>query len=349
MEDLGSRIAGLLRDTLAGEPTREPFMWENQASGGRLLTIRTRMLNTAAGKCIGAVALIDDITDQIYAKAQQEHLERAKFWRELAAGIGHEIRNPLVAIKTMAQLLPARHTEEGFRLEFTELVSREVNRLDGIVGQIEAFAHPEASEMVDDVNIAKLLVKVTDEAKALFPAVNTKITITADADLPLVRGSQKSLGQALHHIVVNAIEGAIIKKVRPIIKVRALPHRIGKEIVGVKLAVMDNGPGVSEELRNRVFSPFCTTKAQGLGLGLPLAQRVFLDHGGRMELDSGSLGICVNVTLPLRLPAMLTNTTPPPDGDAAPEKKPAGELPRNGAGSLDDQSVPYLVRKRLNY
>ena len=65
-----------------------------------------------------------------------------KFWRELAAGISHEIRNPLVAIKTFTQLLPQRYTDENFRLEFREMVTREVGRLDGIVAQIEGFAHP---------------------------------------------------------------------------------------------------------------------------------------------------------------------------------------------------------------
>jgi nitrogen-specific signal transduction histidine kinase len=92
------------------------------------------------------------------------------------------------------------------------------------------------------------------------------------------------------------------KKVNAQIKVRVVAHAVGGEVAGFKLAIVDNGPGIAPELLDNVFSPFCTTKAQGLGLGLPVAQRVILDHGGRLELDSGTLGLCVNVTLPLAPP-----------------------------------------------
>ena len=71
-------------------------------------------------------------------------LERAQFWTDLAAGMSHEIRNPLVAIKTFAQLLPERYADAEFRAEFSRLVAGEVDRLNGIIEQINAFAHPPA-------------------------------------------------------------------------------------------------------------------------------------------------------------------------------------------------------------
>ena len=344
VEDLGSRLAGLLRDALAGESTAEPYLWENQAAGGRILTVRTKTLATPTGKCLGAVALIDDITDQLHARAQEEQLERANFWRELAAGLGHEIRNPLVAIKTMAHLLPQRHADEGFRLEFKELVAREVSRLDGIVGQIETFAHPEAAEPTDRVSVAAVINAALEEAKAAFPAIEVSFKIDVDEELPSLRGNKGALTQALRHLFVNSIESAEGKKVRPTVKVRALAHHVGREAVSIKLAISDNGAGIALEMLERVFSPFCTTKAQGLGLGLPLAQRIILDHGGRMELDSGTLGLCVNLTLPLEPPAPLTNTPQLASANSGTARLEAGAGMTVPAGN----QLPHTLRKRLN-
>jgi nitrogen-specific signal transduction histidine kinase len=300
VEDLGSRVASLMRDALAGEPTGQPVVWESTAAGGRTLTVRTRQM-LANGKCHGAVALVDDITDQLAADSQADQIERASFWRELAAGISHEIRNPLVAIKTFTQLLPQRHADENFRLEFKEMVTRELGRLDGIVSQIDNFAHP-AATVIESFNLVRVLETAADNARAALEAPDAKITIHADEGLPEMRGDQRALEQTFQQLFVNAIEAARNKDVRAQIKARIIAHRIGGEIMGFKLAIADNGRGIAEELLGHVFSPFCTSKAQGLGLGLAMAQRVILDHGGRIELDSGTLGLCVNLTLPLAPP-----------------------------------------------
>ncbi len=300
IEDLGSRMAALVRDALAGEPTRQPVVWESAAVGGRTLTVRTRQL-LAGGKCLGAVALVDDITEQLAVEAQEEQIERASFWRELAAGISHEIRNPLVAIKTFTQLLPQRYTDESFRLEFKEMVTRELGRLDGIVSQIDSFAHP-AAAVVEAVNLVKVLEEAADNARTAMEALDAKITIQADDGLPEIRGDARALVQTFQHLLVNGLEAAMNKKVRAQIKVRLVAQKAGSEVVGFRLAITDNGAGIPEEMRDHVFSPFCTSKAQGLGLGLPMAQRVILDHGGKIELDSGTLGLCVNIVLPLTPP-----------------------------------------------
>ena len=268
VEDLGSRLGSLVRDALAGEPTQEPYLLENRAAGGRTLAVRTRQL-TSGGKCLGAVALVDDITEQIFADAQQEQLERTQFWRELAAGIGHEIRNPLVAIKTFTQLLPHRYTDEDFRLEFREMVTREVGRLDGIVAQIEGFAHPTAG-VIDRADLTAMLEEAANGARAATEALDAQIKFQVDDNLPPWLGDAKALTQAFQHLFINGIEAAMRKKVRAQIRVRAMASKAGSEVVGYKLAFIDNGPGIAPDLLPNVFSPFCSTKAQGLGLDCPL-------------------------------------------------------------------------------
>ncbi len=340
VESLGNRVASLLRDALAGEPTREPRFLESQSTGGRALAMRTRQL-TAAGRCFGAVALIDDITDQLQADAQQEQIERTRFWRELAAGISHEIRNPLVAIKTFTQLLPKRYDDEDFRLEFREMVSREVGRLDNIVAQIEGFAHPSVGT-VDSADLATLLQEAADSARAATEAVDAQIKISADEGLPRWLGDAKALVQGFHHLFVNGIEAAMTRKTRAMIKVRMVGHRSGGEIHGFKLAITDNGPGMAASALESAFSPFFSTKAQGLGLGLPIAQRVLLDHGGKIELDSGSAGLCVNITLPLEPPGAPLAAPSLPAGNAS-----AGQSPLSDAESAKQAALGYAPRMRI--
>ena len=339
VEDLGSRMASLVRDALAGEPTVQPVVWESPATGGRTLTVRTRQL-VGGGKCLGAVALVDDITEQLALEAQEGQIERASFWRELAAGISHEIRNPLVAIKTFTQLLPQRYTDESFRIEFKDMVTRELGRLDGIVSQIESFAHPAAC-VVEGVNLVSVLEEASERARAAMEAPDAKITIEADEGLPELRGDARALVQTFQHLLINGIEAAINKKVRAQIRVRLVAHKVGADVVGFKLAIVDNGAGIPDEMLDHVFSPFCTSKAQGLGLGLAMAQRAILDHNGRIELDSGALGLCVNITLPL-LPRWAADHAPKlPIGTA-----PARALPAP-AELREARRLKYEARIRL--
>ncbi len=340
VENLGGRIASLVRDALAGEPTREPYFMEDRGSGVRTLAVRTRQL-TGGGRCLGAVALVDDLTDQIALDARQEQLEKTRFWRELAAGISHEIRNPLVAIKTFTHLLPQRYTDEEFRLEFKEMVTREVGRLDHIVANIEGFAHPTVG-VIDTAELPTLLQEAADGARANTESLDAQIKIDADGDLPPIRGDAKALTQVFQHLFVNSIEAATGRKHRAVVKVRVVPRKAGSETVGLRLAITDNAAGIAPEDLEKVFSPFFSTKAQGLGLGLPIAQRVVLDHGGRLSLDSGNGGLCVNIDLPLE---------PPPDtavSPSLPERPTAGELPPPVAAS-EGTKLKLEPRYRIGY
>ena len=341
VEHLGSRIAGLVRDALSGEPTREPVFLENRGTDVRTLAVRTRQL-TGGGRCLGAVALVDALTEQLAADAQQEQLERTRFWRELAAGISHEIRNPLVAIKTFTQLLPQRYTDDNFRLEFKEMVTREVGRLDNIVAHIEGFAHPTVG-VIDAADVSLILQEAADAARTSTEALDAQIKVNADEGLPRLRGDAKALSQVFRHLFVNAIEAAAARKIRAQVRVRLAAQKAGNEIVGFRLAIIDNGAGIAAEDLPKVFSPFFSTKAQGLGLGLPIAQRVVLDHGGRLSLDSGGTGLCVNIFLPLEPPPVPAAPVALPKGPSVPERLTAPAAP-------DEQpSLKYEPRYRIGY
>ena len=291
IEALGSRLADLLRQTLGEKGTERALDWTDAATR-RSLAVRTQRL-TNQKQCLGAVAVIQDTTDQNTLKEKQDRLDRATFWAELAASMSHEVRNPLVAIKTFAQLLPERYSDKEFQNEFRELVSGEVDRLNSIVDQINDFAHPPKIEL-RPMDIRRCVEKSIGNA---VPTGGPRVSLSTADQLLEVLGDEIALGEAFAHVLRNAAEalqgrtGAEIS-----VMIRAVTAATGKPAVDILFK--DNGPGIAPELADKVFSPFCTSKARGLGLGLPIAKRTVLDHNGRMEIHSNALGACVSVRLP---------------------------------------------------
>jgi nitrogen-specific signal transduction histidine kinase len=211
--------------------------------------------------------------------------------------MSHEIRNPLVAIKTFAQLLPERFEDPDFRQEFTEIVVKEIDRLDGIITQINNFAHPPELEF-KAIDVRAPVKKALEIARSRFEA-NGDLAVESSLpnNLPKVFGDETALAEAFAHLVANAAE-ALSGQAKPRITLSAKPVGEGKRASAVVVTVHDNGKGISPELKEKIFSPFCTTKARGMGLGLPIVKRIVFDHNGRVDIDSSSHGTLVSVMLP---------------------------------------------------
>jgi nitrogen-specific signal transduction histidine kinase len=116
-------------------------------------------------------------------------------------------------------------------------------------------------------------------------------------DLPSVLGDESALTEAFAHLVANAAE-ATVGQNKPRITLDAKPLHEGTSTSGVVVTVHDNGKGIDPELKDKIFSPFCTTKARGMGLGLPIVKRTVFDHNGRVDVESSTQGTSVSVILP---------------------------------------------------
>lgn len=294
VEQAGSHPADLLRRALAGSPPAGPVLWTDPATRRALRASVHRVGRDGAH--LGAMLLLTDVTRERLLREQQEELERHAFWNDLAAAMSHEIRNPLVAISTFAQLLPERYTDEEFRQQFHDVVTAEVQRLNTIITQINGFAHPPAP-VLRDVAPVHLVEQATERARHLLPGGALPIEVQIEPNLPRLTADEPSLADGLAHLLVNACEAV---SGRPGGKVVLHARRTGAVGAGaLAFAVSDNGPGIPADMRDKLFSPFGTTKPRGLGLGLPLAQRAAVDHGGRIEVDSTPQGTTVTLLLPL--------------------------------------------------
>lgn len=295
VEAAGSRIASFLRETLEAKSNLPPQHWVDGKTR-RSLSIETRRLLDQRTP-LGAVAVVHDLTGQETLRHKQDLLDRAAFWTDLAASMSHEIRNPLVAIKTFAQLLPERFDDAEFRKDFNEIVVQEIDRLDKIINQINNFAHPPELIMKPlDVRIS--VKKGLEVAREKFGTNGTPVEVNLPNDLPRVFGDESALAEAFAHLVTNAAE-ATTGRSKPRITLAAKPIGEGGETSGVVVTVQDNGSGIAPDLKDKIFSPFCTTKARGMGLGLPIVKRTVFDHNGRVDIDSNPNGTSVSVMLPV--------------------------------------------------
>jgi signal transduction histidine kinase len=211
--------------------------------------------------------------------------------------MSHEIRNPLVAIKTFAQLLPERFEDADFRKEFNEIVVSEIDRLDKIITQINNFAHP-PELILKPIDVRAPVKKGVEIARARY-GFNGKIELETSlpGNLPPVMGDESALAEAFAHLLANAAE-ASADRTNPRITLTAKPLRQGREKEAVVVTVRDNGSGIAPEIKEKIFSPFCTTKPRGMGLGLSIVKRTVFEHHGRVEVDSSSRGTEVSVLLP---------------------------------------------------
>jgi signal transduction histidine kinase len=292
VEQTGSRIADVLLRTIQDNAAPAPVTWIDPVSRR---TIRADAHRIGHGStCLGAMLLLSDISLERRLHEQQEEVERHAFWNDLAAAMSHEVRNPLVAISTFAQLLPERYADPEFRQQFFSIVGGEVSRLNAIITQINTFAHP-PMPVFRPTAPSDLVAQACKRAAQLAGVKPSDVDYEVNEHLPSLAADADALAEGLAHVLVNAFEAV---RDRPSPRVRLLV-RSTEDSRSLLFVVSDNGPGIAHEMQGKLFSPFSTTKSRGLGLGLPLARRTVVDHGGRIDVTTTEYGTTVSLTLPL--------------------------------------------------
>ncbi len=245
------------------------------------------------GTCAGAVLLL----------RRPRAGEQALDFETLAAGLAHEIRNPLAGLQGSAELL-AREAEEGTR-EYAQVIAREAKRVDGLVRELLDLARP-ARLNPGPVNIHDVLRDVIVLARGIPGASRVVFTERYDPSLPAVLGDAEKLTQVVLNVVRNALDAvADVADKHVIMETGVANLRVRSEGGGktrplARISVVDSGPGIPLSMLSRIFTPFATSKPQGTGLGLPICQRIVHAHGGRMEIrNRPGAGAEVVLFLPL--------------------------------------------------
>ena len=287
-------LADMMRRCLDGDQQIGPKEWE-APTGKRPLLLQAHRLEQH-GECMGAMMLLQDLADEHLLREKQNNVERAAFWNELANALSHEVRNPLVAISTFAQLLPESYQDESFRSQFRDLTTQEVSRLNNIVDQLDLFANPPPLSL-EPVTIDSLVhAGICEEPET--SGEKPIVTLDIPANLPLVHADANLFALALSHLLNNA-RNAVASASVPRIQVRAYLQEEPRHKHRIVLEVIDNGKGIPAKDLDKVYSPFFTTKTRGVGLGLAIVRRTMIDHGGTVDIVSDSGGTTVRLALPV--------------------------------------------------
>jgi len=208
---------------------------------------------------------------------RMHQLDKMAALGNMAAGIAHEIRNPLNAIKGFADLFQRNRQPGSKDYRWAELISEGVREVDGIITSILSFAQPEKLAL-EKIHVADLIQSAVAAALQRTPGAQetTNWTITTECKADDLQGDRIKLRQALRNLISNAME------VQP--NGGTVHISAQDQDTLVLFRVDDGGPGVSPEIAGRVADPFFTTRAEGTGLGLSLVHTILRLHGGSLEL-----------------------------------------------------------------
>jgi signal transduction histidine kinase len=240
------------------------------------------LLSTLANQTAIAIENARLYEDLKRSKSYIRRADRLASLGTLTAGLAHEIRNPLVAIKTLTQLLPDRLDDEEFRDQFLKIASGEVDRISSLVNELLDFARPSDPKLkFEDINtiLDGMILLVSTETK------KKQINILKNyaSDLPPAQIDREQIKQVFLNVLLNAIQ-ATPENGRIMVKTRAFTKPGGESYAQIEFA--DTGCGIPGEHLEEIFNPFFTTKSTGSGLGLSISHQIVQDHRGYIDVES---------------------------------------------------------------
>jgi signal transduction histidine kinase len=255
---------------------------------------------------IGAVLFFKDLTRVEQLEERERLRDRLASLGEMAAGIAHELKNPLAGIEVTAGLLRrlVPHSPDAQSL-LADIIS-EAKLANAIVVEMLEFVRPIRLE-VERTSVTDVLDQALTMAERKVPRGEVTLAIESPADLPMVDADQGQLCQVFTNLLINAFEAL---DGRGHVTVRASVVELEQDpsfsseaalpTPAVVIDVVDDGPGVPPQLNDRIFDPFFTTKPKGSGLGLPIVRKIVDAHDGRIDLHSvPGQGTRFRVTLPV--------------------------------------------------
>jgi len=282
-----------LTDTLATGESRSESSAVVEGLDGRPVhvSVVTAPLAGRSGAVTSAVAVVRDISRLRQLEAEVRRGETLAAAGQMAIGLAHEIRNPLSAIRGVAQLMQRELGDEARWGEYTSVLLKEVTRVNSIIEMLLDVGRPVTLRAVP-LNVHQLLERVALLLEV--EAASRRITFVRryDPSLPPILADEDRIMQVFHNLVRNAIEAMPGGGRLTLVTRLSMNPLFAKVDLGqgqrsmAEIQIADEGVGIPEATRAKLFTPFFTTKERGLGLGLALCHRIVDEHGGAIQVTS---------------------------------------------------------------
>lgn len=235
----------------------------------------------------GAAAVIWPLAGIRDAAGRQDE---SPYWEQLSSRLAQEVKNPMVAVNTFAQLLPKKYESAEFRENFSQVVQEEVGRINRVVEQLLEFSQPPRLSL-EPADLNHVVRGVLDSFGPELRRQGIEVETDYAAGPIMAELDAIFFAQALHHVVRNAIDA-----MRGGGRLRVATRHAGE---AAEVHIADSGGGMSSDLAERAFLPFFSTKERGMGLGLTAARRIAHGHGGELRLvTNGAGGSCFAFQVP---------------------------------------------------
>ena len=305
VNDLPAPLRDIIHTTLNSGERQEDR--EVELPGGTFARASSAIFRGQGGELLGALMVVTDITALKRLELQIRRSDRLASLGTLSAGMAHEIKNPLVSIKTFAQLLPERYHESDFRETFSGLIVHEIDRIDSLVNQLLRFARP-AKPLLRPMHVHEILEKTLRLVQHRLYQKEIKVTRKWEAPVDTIRADTDQMEQVFLNFFLNAMDamkrgGELTVTTETGSGESLVTHLLpedGDRNEALHISIRDTGEGIKKEDIARVFDPFFTTKDFGTGLGLSVVHGIIEEHGGQIEVESElSKGTSFHIFLPL--------------------------------------------------
>jgi PAS domain S-box-containing protein len=296
-------LATLLTQTLGdGERRTQPDIELTADGTTKPVLCTTSALRDPAGKLLGAVAVFSDLTPLKELEDQRRRAERLAYFEVLASSLAHEIKNPLVAIKTFTQLIPRRREDDRFIDEFTRIASREIERMERLLRRLRTLSRP-STRPKQHIDLRSPIRDAVEFIRPAFEEKRVALHASLGSRSTAIFGDHAELEELFLNLLINGRDatppgGAVTVELA--------------EVGGAaRVVVSDNGSGVPTEVIGRIFDPFFTTKQGGVGLGLTICAGIATSHHANLRAANSQAG---GATFIFEVPLAPALTTPAPLG-----------------------------------
>ncbi len=247
---------------------------------------------------LAIIVMVTDISENVQIQSHTQQLESRAELGEITAMFAHEVRNPINNISAGLQLLSSRLRDDDANLEVINKVLNDCSRLDHLMESVLAFSKP-MDHVFQSIDMTLLLQRLMERYRPRFGRYNITPYFHSEDDCGHVNGDTGALERVFINLFNNAIDA--MQEKGGTLAVRLSNNKKVPGHPQLEITVTDNGPGIPDEMREKIFKPFETTKEKGTGLGLAISQRIITAHQGSITLTSFPGGTVFHVLLPVIL------------------------------------------------
>ncbi|MEN6482090.1 MAG: ATP-binding protein, partial [Anaerolineaceae bacterium] len=290
------RLLPALVDAHKGKATFNIGKASLNRRNGQSFPVEVKVIPVFIGERVTAIEiLMTDISEHEESKAVTQQLEHRAVLGDYTAAFAHDVRNPINNISTGLQLLAASFSEDDPSQDVINRMQGDCTRLNHLMESFLAFSRP-LELKYEPIEVEPFLKRIIDRWQPRMARVNVKSMLHVDENVPKIIGDPRSLENVFTNLISNELEAMTESGDTLAIKAGRVQEINGHP--NVEVSVSDNGPGIPQDIKERIFEPFVTTRKLGTGLGLAITKQIVNAHKGSIRVDSFPGGTVFTVQLP---------------------------------------------------